>query len=574
MAGEKQQSDLPVLKTEGDKKFQKDMEQRLVIDMEAPGDKKGDEMKSWEKLLQRIDDSVKSDKGFRETIRKASDNPGLSKELRVHLLKLVETADARDKEIAESKAARQRVADKIPKVDEKPLSDADTEKLGISTKQIEEFVTQLMKDTNWKKGLVSQMGSADVMLKIVRIQEDTEGKLKIPKEFREFLVLYKKATEQIHAKVKEYTDKNIVKSYAEAKAFAENILKDPGYEAKLTQELKTSRSYRIKFYTTMIVLFTGMVTDSSPEGKRDMEKYIKAFGKFDSNQEEFSADFIAEIGLDEKKLRDMFGPELAILLAPQAAAEAPKKPNEKPKFKPAFSASDDSEKKPSDKKDVATADGKKTGESGAKVSPGNPEKKDKSKEGIIDLDSLKKMSMGELLGQMFESLGKISAGWGTMFAKKDSAELSGKAAAKFSDEELQKIALDLQKGKDTKFPSQDQATEYVCSVLNLPNRKTPQEFLQSLQLSGLVLDMDMDHKKTMNVGDVMFFQKVGVPGVPSYIAVVSSVEPYRIKTVPENGGIPEEMLLDQSSYFKNGWYGFIKIPRKEGQAPPVALQKP
>jgi hypothetical protein len=72
----------------------------------------------------------------------------------------------------------------------------------------------------------------------------------------------------------------------------------------------------------------------------------------------------------------------------------------------------------------------------------------------------------------------------------------------------------------------------------------------------------------------MFFQKVGVPGVPSYIAVVSSVEPYRIKTVPENGGLPEEMLLDQSSYYKNGWYGFIKIPRKEGQAPPVALQKP
>lgn len=573
MAGEKQQSDLPVLKTEGDKKFQKDMEQRLVIDMEGPEGKKGEAPKSWEKLLQRIDDSVKSDKSFRETIRKASDSPELSKELRDHLLKLVETADARDKEIAESKAARQRVADKIPKLDEKPLSDADAEKLGVSTKQIEEFVTQLMKDANWKKSLVSQMGSSDVMLKIVRIQEDTEGKLKIPKEFREFLVQYRKATEAIHTKVKEYTDKNLVKSYAEAKAFAENILKDPGYEAKLTQQLNASRSYRVKFYTTMIVLVTGMVMDTSPEGKKDMEKYSKAFGKFDSNQEEFSADFIAEIGLDEKKLRDMFGPELASLLAPQAAAEAPKKPNEKPKFKPAFTASDEAEKKPADKKDTAIADGKKPGEPGAKVSPGSPEKKDKSKEGLVDIDSLKKMSMGELLGQMFESLGKISAGWGTMFEKK-SAELSGKAAAKFTDEELQKIALDLQKGKDTKFQSQDQATEYVCNVLNLPVRKTPQEFLQSLQLSGLVLDMDMDHKKDMKVGDVMFFQKVGVPGVPSYIAVVSSAEPYRIKTVPENGGLPEEMLLDQSSYYKNGWYGFIKIPRKEGQAPPVALQKP
>lgn len=573
MAGEKQQSDLPVLKTEGDKKFQKDMEQRLVIDMEAPDGKKGEVSKSWEKLLQRIDDSLKSDKGFRETIRKAADNPELSKELREHLRKLVETADERDKEIGKSKAERQKFAGEIPKTGEKAPIDADMEKLGVSPKQIEEFVTQLMKDANWKKALVSQMASTDVMLKIVRIQEDTEGKLKIPKEFREFLAQYRKATEAIHAKVKEYTDKNIVKSYAEAKAFAENILKDPGFKEKLTQQLKASRSYRIKFYTTMIVLFTGMVTDSSSEGKKDAEKYTKALGEFDINQEEFSADFIAEIGLDEKQLRDMFGAELASLLAPQAAAEVPKKPIEKPKFKPAFSASDDSEKKPADKKDPASADSKKPGEPGAKVAPGNPEKKDKSKEGLVDIDSLKKMSMGELLGQMFESLGKISAGWGTMFEKK-SAELTGKVAAKFTDEELDKIALDLQKGKDTKFQSQDQATEYVCSVLNLPVRKTPQEFLQSLQLSGLVLDMDMDHKKDMKVGDVIFFQKVGVPGVPSYIAVISSVEPYRITTVPENGGNPQEMLLDQSSYYKNGWYGFMKIPRKEGQAPPVALQKP
>ncbi|MCC7196756.1 hypothetical protein IT413_01000 [Candidatus Peregrinibacteria bacterium] len=368
MSGEKQKSDLPILKTDGDKKFQKDMEQRLVIDTEGQGDTKPDAMKSWEKLLARIDESVKSDKNLRETIRKASENPELSKELRDHLRKLVETADARDQELEKSESERKKLAGDIEKPDEK------------------------------------------------------------------------------------------------------------------------------------------------------------------------------------------------------------KKPDDKPKFKPAFSANDGSEKKPGDKVPAdASADKQKPGEAGAKT---DPNKKEKSKEPRVDLEAVKKMSMGELLGQMFESLGRLSESFGAVFGNKDSKELAGKTVAKFSDEELQKIALDLQKGKDTKFTSQDQATEYVCGVLNLPLRKTPQEFLHSLQLSGLVLEQDMDRKKEMKVGDVIFFQKAQAPGVPAYIAVVSSVEPYRITTVPENGGIPSEMLLDQSSYFKNGWYGFIKIPRKEGQAPPAALQKP
>ena len=360
MAGEKQQSDLPVLKTEGDKKFQKDMEQRLVIDVEG-GEKKGDVMKSWEKLLQRIDESVKSDKNFRDTIRKACDNTELSEELRNHLRKLVDTADAMDQEIDKSKADRKKIVGEIPTA--------------------------------------------------------------------------------------------------------------------------------------------------------------------------------------------------------------------QPKFKPGFSATDGSEAKPSDKKAEAPTDGKKADTTGAKVDVKSSDKKDKTKEGLVDIDAVKKMSMGELMGQMFESLGRIAESYNAMKGK-NNAELAGKAAEKFSDEELKKITVDLQKGKETKFQTQDQATEYVCGVLNLPNRKTPADFMHSLQLSGLVLEQDMDKKKEMKVGDVIFFQKLQAPGFPSYVAVISSVEPYRIQTVPGNGGPPQEMLLEQSNYYKNGWFGFIKIPRKEDQAPPAALQKP
>lgn len=198
---------------------------------------------------------------------------------------------------------------------------------------------------------------------------------------------------------------------------------------------------------------------------------------------------------------------------------------------------------------------------------------EKGKNAIPTRAQIENMSMGELITGMFESLGNLVDSF-KGFGGNILAKLQQKVGEKFTDDEVKKIQVDLEKSKDKIYPTQDKSTEYVTSVLNLPVRPDPHKFLNALQSSGLVFQQDIGKLKELQVGDVLFFQKPEKKGVPYLTAVVSKTEPLTMRTIPRSGGAPQDIILMQSDYFKNEWLGFVRIPRKPDQAPPTALAKP
>ncbi len=146
---------------------------------------------------------------------------------------------------------------------------------------------------------------------------------------------------------------------------------------------------------------------------------------------------------------------------------------------------------------------------------------------------------------------------------------------KYSEDELKKIAVDLLKNKDKVYPSQDKAVEYVASTVNLPVKETPQKFLEALTNSNMVLETDagqMD-QQPLHKGDLLFFLKENKDKkgeMEAYqCAVVSGTDPLKMKLIPKNGGVPQEMTVKESEEFKNApRFGFVRLPKQE--TPPDA----
>jgi hypothetical protein len=175
-------------------------------------------------------------------------------------------------------------------------------------------------------------------------------------------------------------------------------------------------------------------------------------------------------------------------------------------------------------------------------------------------------SLFELLGKalasipgIFEALKNLDPV--KMLGLKNSAPEKKKLTGeKYSEEQLRQMTLDLAKNKAKVYPAQDKAVEDVATVLNLPPRDTPQQFLDSLTDSGLVFDQNLDHLQNIAPGDVLFFRKTDQNGqnLVFTCAVVTKINPLKMRIIPKDGGTPQEVIVKESSYFKNNWYGFVK----------------
>jgi hypothetical protein len=174
-------------------------------------------------------------------------------------------------------------------------------------------------------------------------------------------------------------------------------------------------------------------------------------------------------------------------------------------------------------------------------------------------EELKKKSMGELFSELFGYI----RDFGERISHFDfSALLGGAAGAKFAKTELEKIDLNVQENTETKYETQEQSSEYVCSVLGLPKRKNPAELLKSLVNSGMVLREKREEIKNLEPGDLVFFKKNPLDTEPFLVAVVSKDDPLSIRTIPEGGGNPVETPLEKSQYYRDNWYGIIKTKQK------------
>ena len=198
--------------------------------------------------------------------------------------------------------------------------------------------------------------------------------------------------------------------------------------------------------------------------------------------------------------------------------------------------------------------------------------------GVPTKEELGKMSTGALFGKLMESFSKISSLWkkGSEKITQQVEQATKKVNDRFSEEDLQKIAIDLARDKEKKYPSQDKSVEFVCTVLGLPIKETPQLLLDSFKNSGLVFETDQGKLKDAQTGDVIFFQKEAKKGEPYLTAVISSTTPLKVKMIPRNGGVAEEIALEESDYYKIEWMGFVKLPRAkkptEMQAPQTEAQ--
>lgn len=167
------------------------------------------------------------------------------------------------------------------------------------------------------------------------------------------------------------------------------------------------------------------------------------------------------------------------------------------------------------------------------------------------------------LGQLFSELADRIRGFIDKFKNIDwPSFLGGAAGLKFAQTEIDKIDLNVQENADTKYETQEQSAEYVCSVLGLPKRKNPAELLKAMQSSGMVLKEKREEIKTLEPGDLVFFKKNPTDTEPFLVAVVSKSEPLSIKTIPEGGGSPVETPLEKSQYYRDNWYGIIKTKQK------------
>lgn len=146
--------------------------------------------------------------------------------------------------------------------------------------------------------------------------------------------------------------------------------------------------------------------------------------------------------------------------------------------------------------------------------------------------------------------------------------VSGKKPDSFSKDEVSKIKVDLYRDMNKPYPSQDKSAEYVARAIGLPVRETPQKMLEAQKNSGMVFETDPGKMKDLKQGDVLYFQKKNVKNEPyAYLcAVVSNSEPLKMKLIPQSGGTPQEVTVKESDYFKNEWYGFVRLPGNAGPA--------
>ena len=251
---------------------------------------------------------------------------------------------------------------------------------------------------------------------------------------------------------------------------------------------------------------------------------------------------------------------------PSGPAEKPAAPAEKPSGAPAKKPAPAPQAPPSP---VATEAAQKPAEGAVvpAVKPGEVKPETKIP-GIPTQKELRSMSFGQLLGKLMESASRLVSSFQNFF-KGFTEKAEQKMGDRFSDEELKKIAVDLEKDKDKVYPSQDKAVEYVSTVLGLRVKDSPEIFLHTLKNSGLAFETDPVKIKDLQPGDVLFFKKKNEKGEAyAYTcAVVSGVEPLKMKMIPRTGGKPQELTVQESDYFKNEWFGFVKMPGKE--APPA-----
>jgi len=192
----------------------------------------------------------------------------------------------------------------------------------------------------------------------------------------------------------------------------------------------------------------------------------------------------------------------------------------------------------------------------------------------------KSAPLGELFGRLLQSVSNLS-GLLTGFMDKLSGSMKKAAdkmmpADKFTDDDLKKIKVDLSRAVENPDPKTDKSTEYVTTVLKLPPKDTPQKLLDALTRPEMPLKK-MDEIKNLKKGDVLFFKRKNDKDV--YLcAVVSKNDPphpLQMKLVPEGGGPPTEMTAETSKYFKDGeFYGFVKLPQKEGETPAQPAEAP
>ena len=217
----------------------------------------------------------------------------------------------------------------------------------------------------------------------------------------------------------------------------------------------------------------------------------------------------------------------------------------------------------------------------AQKPPEKPVSKDKS---------LADMSFSELfkglidnLGGLFASIGQLMGGASS--AAKPAEKAAEKAAPKFTEAQLKAIQLALEKNKETKYPGQEKAAEYVCDALGLPRMDSPQVLLENFKNSEmegqkLVFNQEISNLKNLKNGDVIFFRKDVNQSQPHLCAVVSKTTAEAgqerrvyVKTIGAGGGQPQEMEVigDLRSQF----YGAVQIPHNQpaaGAAPASASQ--
>jgi hypothetical protein len=278
------------------------------------------------------------------------------------------------------------------------------------------------------------------------------------------------------------------------------------------------------------------VTSPAAEAEKPVSPEVKAI--IDESQKK-RLDLAKQLGLESPPATKTPGPESA----EQGKGTSPAKPGE-PASKPPV---------PEQKPQPAAAADKKA--------------KDLAEYYVKSRNEARSSSLGDLFGKLISAVKKMGGVLNGFMDKLTGAAqkkpVEDPKAPKYSKEELDKIALDLKKEKDKKYPAQDKAAEYVTGVLGLPARETPQKLLDTLKNSGMVLENDPGKMKNLVPGDVLFFQKKNEKGEPyAYMtAVVSNADPLKMKLVPKGGGTPQEMTVKDSDYFKNEWYGFVKLPK-------------
>jgi hypothetical protein len=202
------------------------------------------------------------------------------------------------------------------------------------------------------------------------------------------------------------------------------------------------------------------------------------------------------------------------------------------------------------------------------------EASDKDKKFKEELRAIRNMGTGDLIAELVKTGIDLVGGGKDLFSSN-----VNKAIGKISDDDKKKIKYDPEKNKDAKYKNQDESFKYVTEAIGLDAAKykvanVPQ--LLTLLRQNYDFVTDRGKIKEAKVGDIIFFARKNDKNedVAYLTGVISKTEPLTIKTIPGNDSNPVEMELEKSDYFKNDWYGFIKMPQPENTQPAGAKKGP